>query len=137
MNVFRYIPLMGVLLLVYNVLSQRAGGGDGFPWDSEWRILQLPTGAEVSFTYSEGFLALALVVLLIEIVKSTSASNFAIVEQILSMLVFVVFLTQFLNSEHAAEPTFLLLTIISFVEVLAGFVIMTKVAKRDISFGGG
>ena len=137
MNIFRYIPLMGVLLVFYNLLSRGIGGPANFSWNTDWLILHLPTNKDVVLSYSEGFIILGLLVVFIEVVKSTSITNFGIIEQILSVLVFVVFLTQFLNSEFAAEPTFLILTIMSLIEVLAGFVIMTKVARRDISFGGG
>lgn len=133
MNIFRYIPYMGFILVFYNLLSKRSN----FSWDHDWIILHLPSSSAVTLSYSEGFIALGLIVLFIEIVKATTVSNFAIIEQVLSVLVFVAFLTQFLNSEHAAEPTFFILTLMSLIEVLAGFVILTKVAMRDISFGGG
>jgi len=58
-----------------------------------------------------------------------------IIEQVLSILVFIAFLIQFLVSPHAAEPTFFLLIIISLVEVLAGFVIIVKEARKDVHFG--
>jgi hypothetical protein len=137
MNIFRYIPLMGILLALYNLVSRRIGSSSTFSWDNDYLTMGLPTGAEVTLSYSEGFIALGLIVLFVEVVKSTSVSNFGIIEQILSVLVFVIFLVQFLNSKVAAEPTFFLLTIMSLIDVLAGFVIMTKVARRDISFGGG
>lgn len=135
MTIIRYVPLMGILLIIYNVVG---GIGDSakVTWAETWKTVNLPSGVEVSLSYSEGFIILALIVLFIEIVKSTSASNHAITEQILSVLVFIAFLLQFLNSEKAGEPTFLILTLMSLLEVLAGFVILTKVARRDINFGG-
>ena len=137
MNIFRYIPLMGVLLALYNIMSRKIGNSSSFSWDNDYLSMSLTNGAEVTLSYSEGFIALGLVVLFVEVVKSTSVSNYGIIEQILSVLVFVIFLIQFLNHELAASPTFFLLTIMSLIDVLAGFVIMTKVARRDISFGGG
>ena len=136
MTILRYIPLMGIVLIIYNLINAGAGSASGFAWGNTWKTMHLPSGAEISLTYSVAFTAFALIVLFIEIIKSTSASNHAITEQILSVLVFIVYLLQFLNSEKVAEPTFLLLTLMSLVEVLACFVILTKVARRDINFGG-
>ena len=132
MNIFRYIPYMGFLLVFYNILSSRSK----FSWNHDWIIFHLPSDSTVTLSYSEGIIAVGLLVLFIEIVKATTVTNFAIFEQVLSVLVFVAFLMQFLNSGRTAEPTLLILTLMSLIEVLAGFVILTKVAMRDISFGG-
>ena len=136
MSIFRYVPLMGVVLVLYNVISMSPGKGASFNWDKTWDTMHLPSGGSVSLSFSEAFIAFALVVLFIEVIKSTSISNHAITEQVLSVLVFIAFLFQYLNSKAAAEPTFFLLTLMSLVEVLAGFIILTKVARRDINFGG-
>lgn len=137
MAIIRYVPLMGLVLLLYNIFAVAHIENPGFSWNNKFDTMYLPSGGEVSLTYSEGFIIFAIVILFIEIIKSTSISDHAITEQVLSVLIFIGFLVQFLNSKHAAEPTFLILTIISLVEVLAGFTILIKVAKRDINFGGG
>ncbi|MEO1262344.1 MAG: hypothetical protein AAFZ15_26290 [Bacteroidota bacterium] len=132
MAIFRYIPLMGVVLILYNVLAM----SPSFSWNETFDTMYLPSGGEVALSFSEAFIAFALVVLFVEVIKSTSISNHAITEQVLSVLVFIAFLFQYLNSKEAAEPTFFILTLMSLVEVLAGFIILTKVARRDINFGG-
>ncbi len=136
MKILRYIPLFGVVLLLYNLFASGPGSAEGFSWDKPWKTIDLPSGAELALSYSEGFIIFALIVLFVEIIKSTSASDQAITEQILSVLVFIIFLLQFLNTKQAPEATFLMLTIMSLIDVLAGFVILTKVARRDINFGG-
>ena len=137
MTILRYIPLMGVVLIAYNIFANAKARATSFSWDNAWKTIPLPSGLEVSLTYSEGFIVFALIVLFIEIIKATSITSYAITEQVLSVLVFVAFLFQFFSFKNVAEPTFFLLTIISLLEVLAGFIILTKVAKRDINFGGG
>jgi hypothetical protein len=57
------------------------------------------------------------------------------IEQLFSMLAFIGFLLQFLLTPHAANPTFFILMVISLVETLAGFVILIKVARRDVKIG--
>lgn len=136
MSIFRYIPLMAVVLILYNLLSlQYSSPAEAF-WANIMTTFTLPSGNEIALTYREGFVTFALFVLFVELIKSTVASNAAITEQILSVLAFIGFLIQFLVSPHAAEPTFFILLNISLIEVLAGFVIIVREARKDIHFGG-
>lgn len=134
--IYRYIPFMGVVLLIYNVLSLQYSDPTGSFWEHSMTTISLPSGHSLAITYSEAFIVFALFVLFLELIKSTSASNAMITEQVLSVLVFIVFLIQFLISPHAAEPTFFILIVISLVEVLAGFVIIVKEARKDVHFSG-
>ena len=56
-------------------------------------------------------------------------------EHILSTLVFVVCIVEFLLVDKAATSTFFLMTVISFVDVVAGFSITIRAARRDFSVG--
>jgi glucan phosphoethanolaminetransferase (alkaline phosphatase superfamily) len=135
-QIFRYIPLMAVVLGAYNVaLYMWPDLGPEF-WQRSFLTFKLPSEGMVTLNFSHIIIAAALGVLFIEIVKSTSASQAAMIEQSFSIIAFVAFLIQFFVSPRSAEPTFFLLMVISLVEVLAGFIILVKVARRDIAFGG-
>lgn len=130
--IFRYIPLMGIVFVIYAVITLT---NPAAVWSHSVAQFTLPSGGMINLTVSYLFIAFALFVLFIEIVKSTSSSPQAMVEQALSALVFVFYLLSFLLFSFAAEATFFILMIISFVELLAGFIIMTVVARRDVSIG--
>ena len=135
LQIFRFVPLMGVVLLLYNALSLGySDPGMGF-WQHPMLQATLPSGQLIVFSYGVVMITGALFILFIELLKSTSASNAAMVEQTLSTLAFTAFLVQFFVSPHVAEPTFFILLVISLVEVLAGFAILVKVARRDFSVG--
>ena len=51
----------------------------------------------------------------------------------LSMLLFVVMLIEFLLLPQAATSTFFLLMMISLVDVLGGFTITARAARRDVA----
>jgi hypothetical protein len=135
LKLFRYIPLMGIVLLLYNLFAMSYADSELSFWMEKMMSFTLPSGAVVNLTYGNILILFALLVLLIELIKSTSASNAAVVEQVLSVLAFIAFFIQLLVSPLAAKPTFVILLAISFVEVLAGLVILAKIARRDITIG--
>ena len=53
-------------------------------------------------------------------------------DHILSMILFIVMLVEFLLVARAGTSTFFMLMMISFVDVLAGFIITARTAQRDI-----
>ena len=132
MRAMRFIPLMGIVLLIYNLVALAFKDSETSIWEKQFTSISVSPENVVIITYGTAFIIFALMLLFIELVKSTTSSNSAMVEQLFSTLAFVGFLLQFLLTPYAAEATFFLLMVISLVEVLAGFVIMIKVARRDI-----
>lgn len=135
-QMFRYIPLMAMVFLAYNAALMMWPDFGPALWDNPFITFRLPSGGIVTLSYSHIIVVAGLGILFIEIVKSTSASQAAMIEQTFSVITFVAFLIQFFVSPSSAEPTFFMLMTISLVEVLAGFIILVKVARRDIAIGG-
>ena len=133
MQFFRYIPLMGVVFLIYNLVAWSHPDPVNAFWPRILLLLSLPSGASLGISYSMAFISLAMLMLFLELVKSTTASNVVMIEQLFSTLVFIAFLIQFLISPRVAEPTFFALLVISLVEMLAGYIILLKVSRKDIS----
>jgi hypothetical protein len=55
-----------------------------------------------------------------------------LMDHVLSMLLFIVMLVEFLLVQRAGTSTFFILMVISLVDVLAGFIITARTAQRDI-----
>ena len=53
----------------------------------------------------------------------------------LSMVLFVVFLVEFLLVQGAATQIFFILMTITFIDVIAGFAVSIRTAGRDVSIG--
>ena len=51
------------------------------------------------------------------------------------MVLFVVFLVEFLLVKDAATQIFFILMMITFIDVIAGFTVSIKSAGRDVSIG--
>ena len=93
----------------------------------------LPSGSHVALTISALFIITGVFFLYVEILKATRSSVFAVVDHGLSMLVFVGFLVEFLINEKVGNSTFLMLTLLAFIDVVAGFTVTISAARRDIA----
>ena len=138
MKVLKVIPWMGFVLIGYNVLA----------WTSETTIsdelaavvfaVPLPSGSMMRFLVSDLFIVLGLGLLYLRVLEASRFSSHKnTVDHALSMLVFVLFLLQFLLYAKAGTPTFLILTVLALLDVLAGFTVSLATARRDIAFNGG
>lgn len=143
----RAIPLTFFIFILYNVLvlfSGSAGteGGDGAAaaralLGTEIFGIPMISGATWSFTWGDLILTITLFVLFAEILKATYTSTSSLVDHGLSMLVFIAALIEFIVVPQAATSVFFLVLVALLVDVIAGFTIGIRVAKRDIGFGGG
>jgi hypothetical protein len=95
------------------------------------------SGGVWKLTWGDLLLLLAMVVLFIEIVKATYTGTASMMNHGLSMVVFIAFLVEFLMVQQAATSVFFLLMMSALIDVIAGFTIGIRVARRDIGFGAG
>ena len=136
MYVFRLIlstPLFAFLLIAFNVVTF---SGDKDPLITLNRVIydfDLSSGAHVALTVSHVFILVGIVFLYVEILKATRPSVLAIVDHGLSMLVFVLFLVEFIAVAEVGNSTFLILTMLTLTDVIAGFTVSISTARRDIS----
>lgn len=93
----------------------------------------VPSGATWTLKAADLIIALGLLVLFFELVKATRSTVASMIDQILSMLLFTGCIVLFLLVQAAGTATFFLLTIMSFVDVLATFIITVSVTRRDIT----
>ncbi|MDO6459695.1 hypothetical protein Q4485_03215 [Granulosicoccaceae sp. 1_MG-2023] len=127
------IPLFAYLLIAFNLI---AFGGSEDPLAVLNRVIydvDLPSTAHLAITVSHAFILAGIVILYIEIFKSTRPSAYAIVDHGLSMLVFVIFLVEFITVKQVGNSAFLILTLLTLTDVIAGFTVSISTARRDIS----
>lgn len=130
------IPLMIVPLALYNLALAGAFGGGGVAGLSRV-VFTLPmlSGATWVMSAADVLILVALALLFAEILKSTRNGSGALLNHILSMLVFVAFLVEFLLVRDAATQVFFVLLTIAFIDVVGGFVISVRSVGRDVSIG--
>jgi hypothetical protein len=127
----KHIPFLAIIVIAYNVLAFSAGTVLSKPiWG-----MQLVSGAQWSFTVSDLLLCAAVVLLYIELFKATRTSTASIFDHILSLVLFVVCLVEFLLIGPFGNSVFLVITLITLLDVVAGFTITISTARRDFGVG--
>ena len=128
----RAIPLLVIAFILYNLLVMSMGI-EGL--SQEIFNVRLLSGGVWSFTWSDLLLMITLILLFIEIVKSTFTSTSTLIDHALSMVVFIALGAEFLMVPQAATSTFFLILVASLIDVIAGYTIGIRVARRDLSIG--
>ena len=94
----------------------------------------LLSGAVFAIKYNELFIIVTLGMLLVEIIKASNVSHESTwLEHMFSTVVFIAFIITFLSWDKAGNATFLTLTCMSGVDVLAGWTISYRSALRDVA----
>lgn len=139
----RSIPLILIAFILYNVIVLF---GAASPADEILRkvIFSLPSIRENvegvrtywTFTWGDLLILIALLCLFVEILKATYTSTASLLDHALSMLVFIACLIEFLLVDRAFTSVFFMIMIMTLIDVIAGYTIGIRVARRDIGFGG-
>ena len=79
---------------------------------------------------------IGIIFLYFEVVKATNTGRDTLVDHVLSVGVLVACIVLFLLTSFAATSSFLILTLLSVVDVIGGFAITFAASRRDISIGG-
>jgi len=127
-------PLLVLPFAVYNIIEfLMPGDRPGVTWGYGIKDVSLASGAQWTLTAGDLFIAISILLLYAELMKATRPSARAIVDHLLSTLLFVAMLLEFILFRQAATSVFFILTVISFVDVVAGFSVTIRSAQRDIN----
>jgi len=130
----RAIPLIVIMFILYNVIVWLFGAD--ILTSGKLFEIQMLSGGVWTFTWGDFIILMTLILLFIEIVKATYTSTSSLIDHGLSMLVFVGCLVEFLMLPMAANTVFFLIMIAALIDVVAGYTIGIRVARRDVSLGG-
>ncbi|MEP3050448.1 MAG: hypothetical protein ABJP48_03455 [Erythrobacter sp.] len=136
-------PYLLLPVLIYNLIALFSGG-DGPQrtpvisevLDAAAFAIPMMSGVIMRVTWGELMVVLAVVFLFVEVIKSTNTASAGIVNHILSMLLFVFCLMQFLIFQSFATGTFFIITAIVLLDALAGMVVTIISARRDFGVEG-
>jgi hypothetical protein len=130
MNFLVGFPLLIVPFAIYNMIVYLL---PGLSLTAPLFAVRMLSGVDMSFSISDLLLVFAILLLFIEVMKSTRVGTRSIVDHMLSLLLFIVMMGEFIISPLAATSTFLILTVLCLVDVIAGFSITIRAAQRDVS----
>jgi hypothetical protein len=141
--IFNVFPLILVPVLTYNIWAfgaTAANNGDGAAvrahLETPWVTMPMASGAQWIISFGDVMVLLALILLFVELLKSTSTGTAAIFNHALSMLVFIICLVEFLLHPAFATSVFFIILVMALLDVLAGVVVTIISARRDVEFAG-
>ena len=121
-------PLLVIPFAIYNMIAFLL---PGIAWTGTIVSIRLVSGQDWAVTTEDVLLAFSILLLSVEIMKSTRMSMRAIIDHVLSMMLFIVMLVEFLLVKPCGTSTFFLLMVISLVDVMVGFIVTIRTAQRD------
>lgn len=124
------IPLLAFVIIAYVAFA--AGGAD---FTLTRFTVPMPSGAVWNISLGDMMLAFSLFVLFFEVLKSTRTGGNSVVDHALSMMVFVACLILFLVWPPAGTSLYFLIMLTTLVDVIAGFSVTIRSARRDYSVG--
>jgi hypothetical protein len=96
--------------------------------------VRMLSGGVWNVSFSDILLVIGILMLFVEVLKSTRIGNRSIVDHMLSLILLLAMLGEFVMVQAAATSTFFLLSAMSLVDVIAGFSITIRTAQRDIGY---
>ena len=133
MKLFKYFPLFAIILISYNILAFWETGSQSTALSYNLFTIKLISGASVKLTVESFLIIAGLHVLYFNILKSTRSTVDTMISQSLSVTVFIVFVIQFIIVKRAGTAHFLILTLMSMLDVIGGFTVAVSTARRDVS----
>lgn len=129
----RAIPLLGLVVIAYFavILIDRSLLQEIIIYPT------LPSGQEWDYRIGDLLVTFGLVMLYLEIFKATRTTVASVIDHGLSMALFIICILAFLMWSPAGTGTFFLITLMTLVDVVAGFTVTITAARRDFAFGGG
>jgi hypothetical protein len=124
------ITLYGLFAFV-QLLADNAAGAQHV-LEGEILSIPMPSGQHWGIGLGDLFVLLGLFMLFFELVRATASNRIAIINHSLSMIVFVIALVLFLLVQGFGTSTFFLLTIMTLLDVLAGFIVTIVASRREL-----
>jgi hypothetical protein len=125
-------PLLLVPFALYNMIAFLLN----MSFTDTLFTLPLISEARLPVTTGDGLVMLAMLLLYIEVLKAARFGAKAIMDHVLSLLLFAAMAAELMLVPRAATTTFLLLTALSFVDVITGVSVAGRAKQTEIMLEG-
>jgi|ERR1044072_6273832 hypothetical protein len=126
-------PLLLIPFAIYNIIAFLM---PGVAWSSVVSTVHMMSGVDWTMTTGDVLVALAILLLCGEVMKSSRVSRRTIIDHALSLILFLGMVIEFILVKQAATATFFLLLVVGFIDVLGGFAVTLRSAQRDLTVEG-
>ena len=132
-RLLQLIPLFGVLLFAYWFFVQI--GFFPLHLNTVLHSFTLPSGALWKPTWGDLMVMTGVITLYFELFKATRTTEASIFDHLFSTFVLIGYLIVWLIYPWGGNSVFLILSAMSFLDVIAGFTITISSARRDFALG--
>lgn len=142
MRVFTVFPLLLIPVIIYNVIAWsnsalKTTQDVRAHMDENFLSIPMASGTVWDITPGHMLIALSLLMLFFELLKSTGTGRAAIINHAFSMVLFIVCLVEFLMFPAFATSVFFLIMTMTLLDVMAGFIVTIVSARRDFGVSDG
>jgi hypothetical protein len=127
-------PLLLIPFAIYNMIAFLT---PGVSWTTPVTTIHMMSGQDWVLTWEDLLLAFTILLLAVEMLKSTRIGMRSIVDHVLAMALFITMLVEFLLVRQAGTSTFFLLMMIALVDVLVGFIVSIRSSQRQVEIQAG
>lgn len=138
------LPLLVIPVIVYIVIALLSGGnhtpqGPAVLGSLDTILFSVPmiSGVRWAMSIGDSILLFGLILLSVEMMKSTSSRSSAMINHVASMGVLLLCLVLFLLVPNFATATFFLLMMMTLMDVMVGVIVSIVSARRDFGVGDG
>ena len=121
-------PLLLIPFVLYNMVAFLLN----LEFNTTLFTVQLLSGVRMAIGTGDMLIVFSIFLLYLEILKATRLSTKAVMDHVLSAILFIAMAIEFAIVDRAATSTFLILVALSLVDVIGGFTITIRTAQRDI-----
>ena len=126
-------PLLLIPFAIYNIIAFLM---PSVAWTSVVSTVHMMSGTDWTMTTGDVLVAVAILLLCGEVMKSSRISRRTIIDHALSLILLLGMLIEFILVKQAATATFFLLLVVGFIDVLGGFAVTLRSAQRDLTVEG-
>ena len=123
-------PLFLISFAIYNMIVFLT---PGVTWGDVLLSVPMQSGATWVITLGDTLIALSLVFLFVEVLKATRTSVRSMFDHLLSTVIFIAALVEFLLVPQAATSVFAILLVMTLIDVMAGWSVSLRAARRDLT----
>jgi uncharacterized membrane protein len=123
-------PLFLISFAIYNMIAFLT---PGVSWDGALYAVPMQSGATWTITFGDALIAVTLIFLFFEVLKATKHAARSLIDHLLSTIVFIGALVEFLLVKEAATSVFAILLMITLIDVLGGWSVSVRTARRDLT----
>jgi hypothetical protein len=127
------LPWLVIPIVLYNLIAFSSASAEVF--NDILFSMNMISGATWSLTVGDLMVLITLTLLFVELIKATRTGGSSIVDHGLSMVLFMVCIIEFLVVRQAATSEFFFILFVTLIDVVAGFSITIRAARRDFGLG--